>query len=40
MKKNAIGIRCHEIGDKEKKIYALCKEYFGGKYFLCYECSE
>ena len=31
MKKNAIGIRCHEIGDKEKKIYALCKEYFGGE---------
>ena len=30
MKKNAIGIRC-EIGDKEKKIYALCKEYFGGE---------
>ena len=31
MKKNAIGIRCHEIGDREKQLYSLCKAYFGSE---------
>ena len=31
MSKNAIGIRCKEIGDNEKRLYSLCKEYFGSE---------
>ena len=31
MKKSAIGIRCHNIGPNEKKLYSFYKEYFGGE---------
>ena len=28
-KKNAIAIRCHQIGEAEKKLYSFVAEYFG-----------
>ena len=31
MKKNAIGIRCHNIGPSEKKLYSFCEKYFGAE---------
>ena len=28
-KKNAVAIRCHQIGEAEKKLYSFVAEYFG-----------